>query len=260
MEVLAEGPLGALQGVAPPGVTPDKLDTLRVDAVGPNFAFTINGQDITRVSDTDYASGDVGFFVETFDESLAHVHYDSLAIRTPQAVAAVETIPTAVPATPVPTPASTPATLPADPDVLVETVLNDVVEKANNAEVDAILSGDENDIELWWKGKAFDRVVSGIRSIRSRFTQVTEVSWTRSGEWIRVLSNTDTQATYATSETWTFVGAIDQQCPDGSQTRRRYVESYPSQQYTLELKDGAYHIVEWQLGRTITSDISTFCP
>ena len=128
------------------------------------------------------------------------------------------------------------------------------------ARVDATLSGDEKDIKLWWDGRALDRVLSSIRSIRSRFTQVTEVSWTRSGEWIRVLSNTDTQATYVTSETWTFVGAIDQKCSNGSQMRRRYVESYPSQQYTLELRDGAYHIVEWQLGHSTTNDIGTFCP
>jgi hypothetical protein len=42
--------------------------------------------------------------------------------------------------------------------------------------------------------------------------------------------------------------------------RRRYVEFYPNQEYTIELRDGAYHIVEWQLGRSTTNDISTFCP
>lgn len=74
LEVLAEGTTDSLQGLVAP-------DTLRVDANGPNFTFAINGQDVTQVTDADYASGDVGFFVENFDESLAHIHYDSLTIR-----------------------------------------------------------------------------------------------------------------------------------------------------------------------------------
>ena len=32
----------------------------------------------------DYATGDVGFVVETLDEPLVHVHYDSLVIRKPE--------------------------------------------------------------------------------------------------------------------------------------------------------------------------------
>ncbi len=50
------------------------------DMVG-NYVFSINGQQVTRVSDPDYASGEVGFFVEMFDETLAHIHYDALVIR-----------------------------------------------------------------------------------------------------------------------------------------------------------------------------------
>ncbi len=80
-ETLAEGQVETLRGHAPLGFTPDKTDTLRVDAKGPDFVFNINGQPVTQVSDADYAKGQVGFFVETFDETLTHVHYDSLAIR-----------------------------------------------------------------------------------------------------------------------------------------------------------------------------------
>jgi len=74
LEVLAEGTDDAIQGLTSP-------DTLRVQATGPDFSFQINGQSVAEVSDSDYASGEVGFFVETYDESLAHVHYDSLTIQ-----------------------------------------------------------------------------------------------------------------------------------------------------------------------------------
>ena len=234
--------------------------TLRVDAVGSNFAFFVNGHDIAHVSDTDYATGDVGFVVTTLDEPLVHIHYDSLIIRAVQAAPTAAITPTAIAAAPVPTATSLPSALPSDPGALIDTVLNSVVERANNAEVDAILSGDQSGVKMWWEGTARDRVLASIESIRGRFKQVTEVNWARTGEWIKVLSQSDTQATYTTSETWTFVGTVDQHCADGSQMRRRYVETYPAQRYTLELKDGAYHISAWQLGRSVTGDIGTLCP
>ncbi len=74
LEVLAEGVHDSVQGLTSP-------DMLRVEAFGSDFSFQVNGQTVAEVSDPDYASGDVGFFVETFDESLAHVHYDSLTIQ-----------------------------------------------------------------------------------------------------------------------------------------------------------------------------------
>jgi hypothetical protein len=266
IEMLAEGKVDSLQGFAPQGVTPEKKDDLRVDAVGSNFVFLINGQDVAHVSDAAYATGDVGFVVETLDESLIHIHYDSLVIEPAQEIPTADLAPTAVAEAPAATPTTTPAAtplpvaLPSDAKELIDTVLSDVVERANNAEVDAILSGDENDIELWWDGAARDRVLAGIKSIRDRFEQVTEVNWTRSGEWLKVLSNSDTKADYTTSETWTFEGTVNQKCADGSAMRRRYVETYPDQRYTLELKDGKYHITAWQLGRSVTGEIKTICP
>jgi formylglycine-generating enzyme required for sulfatase activity len=74
LEVLAEGPQDSIQGLT-------GSDTLRVEATGPEFTFYINDQVVAQVSDPDYASGDVGFIVETFDESLAHIHYGSLTIQ-----------------------------------------------------------------------------------------------------------------------------------------------------------------------------------
>lgn len=79
--VLDEGPVDSLRGFAPPGVTLNETDTLRVDANGPDFYFHINGQRVVRVRDIDYPTGEVGFFVENFDETLTHIHYDSLTIR-----------------------------------------------------------------------------------------------------------------------------------------------------------------------------------
>ena len=95
--------------------------------------------------------------------------------------------------------------------------------------------------------------------VHSRFIEVTEVSWTPSGEGIRLLSSATTTATYTTSETWTFVGTINQRCPNGSQMIRRYVETYPSEQYLLQLQAGAYTVAEWQLGRAIIDESHTSC-
>jgi SH3 domain-containing protein len=59
----------------------DKDDTLRVDAQGSNFTFHINDEIVGQATDSDYASGEVGFYVETFDATNAHIHFDKLTIR-----------------------------------------------------------------------------------------------------------------------------------------------------------------------------------
>jgi hypothetical protein len=59
----------------------DNDDTLRVDAQGPNFLFHINDQLVGQATDSDYASGEVGFFVESFDVANVHIHFDKLTIR-----------------------------------------------------------------------------------------------------------------------------------------------------------------------------------
>ncbi|MCB0167264.1 MAG: SUMF1/EgtB/PvdO family nonheme iron enzyme, partial [Anaerolineae bacterium] len=81
LEVLDEGKVSTLQGFAPLGFTPSTSDNLRVDASGDTFEFLINSEIVSRISDSDYDSGEVGFFVETLDEPLAHIHYDKLVIR-----------------------------------------------------------------------------------------------------------------------------------------------------------------------------------
>jgi len=59
----------------------DTDDTLRVDAQGPNFLFHINDQLISQVTDSDYAGGEIGFYVETFDAPNAHIHFDKFTIE-----------------------------------------------------------------------------------------------------------------------------------------------------------------------------------
>jgi hypothetical protein len=76
LEALDEGTEASIQGL-------EGANTLRVDAKGPDFTFYINGRLVSRVKDADYVSGEVGFFVQTFDSPRAHLHYDSLVIREP---------------------------------------------------------------------------------------------------------------------------------------------------------------------------------
>jgi hypothetical protein len=60
-------------------------DTLRVDAKGSTFFFHINDQAIGQVGDADYATGEVGFLVETLDSPRAHIHYGTTTIREVEA-------------------------------------------------------------------------------------------------------------------------------------------------------------------------------
>jgi len=140
-------------------------------------------------------------------------------------------------------------------------VLENIIPPANDAQVEALLTGDESRVEPLWGGQARDRVLENVRRLRSRFVQVVEVSWVPAGEGIQLLSSTATTATYTTNETWTFVGTIDERCRDGSPKIRRYVESYPAEQYTLQLQSGVYSIVEWRLGPPILREARIInCP
>jgi hypothetical protein len=87
IEVLKEGTDASIQGL-------EAEDTLRVDAKGSTFFFHINDKLVDQVSDPDYASGEVGFFVQTFDVPHVHVHNDAITIRevdAPQLVCTVIT-------------------------------------------------------------------------------------------------------------------------------------------------------------------------
>lgn len=59
----------------------DVDDDLRVDLQGANFRFHINGQFVGQASDPDYSTGEVGFYVESFDSANTHIHFDTLVVR-----------------------------------------------------------------------------------------------------------------------------------------------------------------------------------
>ncbi len=73
---LDDGSVDSLQGMVP-----KVPDLLRVDAEGDQFTFSINNEVVSQVSDADFASGEVGFFVQTFEEDRAHIHFDQLLVR-----------------------------------------------------------------------------------------------------------------------------------------------------------------------------------
>ncbi|MFQ5435347.1 MAG: SUMF1/EgtB/PvdO family nonheme iron enzyme, partial [Anaerolineae bacterium] len=74
LDVLTQGSIDSLQGLT-------GKDRLRVDAGGSDFAFSINGRLVSQFNDADLPEGDIGFLVQTFDETRAHVHYDTLTVR-----------------------------------------------------------------------------------------------------------------------------------------------------------------------------------
>jgi ferric-dicitrate binding protein FerR (iron transport regulator) len=78
LKILKEGTNEGIQGL-------DAADTLRVSAKGSTFFFRINGLLVYQVSDPDYASGEVGLFVQTRDSSDALIHFDSIIIWNIQA-------------------------------------------------------------------------------------------------------------------------------------------------------------------------------
>lgn len=76
-EILDEGTSESISGL-----TADTSDRLRIDARGSELVFSINGRVVSQLEDDSYGSGDIGFYVETFDETRAHVHYDLLKVES----------------------------------------------------------------------------------------------------------------------------------------------------------------------------------
>ena len=71
---------------------PDAEDVLRVDAQGANFTFSINDQVVGQVTDADYASGEVGFFVQSLDVSAVHIHFDELTVSNYEGPASPDSV------------------------------------------------------------------------------------------------------------------------------------------------------------------------
>jgi hypothetical protein len=75
--------------------SPDAFDTLRVNAKGPLMTFYLNGKALGQINDADYAKGELGFYVETFDTPRVHVHFHSLVVTPAADVAPMAAAPSA---------------------------------------------------------------------------------------------------------------------------------------------------------------------
>jgi len=74
LEVVSEG--------TDPGIHEiDVDDVLRVDAQGSQFFLHINDQLVAQVTEAAYPSGEIGFYVESFDSPNTHIHFNDLTIR-----------------------------------------------------------------------------------------------------------------------------------------------------------------------------------
>ena len=73
LEVLKEGTDERMRGL-------DAREALRVEAIGSIFFFYINGRFIDWISDSDYASGAVGLYVETIHSSDVVIRFDSIIL------------------------------------------------------------------------------------------------------------------------------------------------------------------------------------
>lgn len=63
------------------GLTRETRDRITVIANGAELSFFINGALVSQVFDEDYASGNLGFVVQTEDETYAHIHFDRITVR-----------------------------------------------------------------------------------------------------------------------------------------------------------------------------------
>jgi formylglycine-generating enzyme required for sulfatase activity len=87
--VLAEGVEDSIRGL-----TRDEEDRLTVIANGAELTLFVNGRLVGRVYDDSYRDGNMGFFVETYDETYAHTHFDRVFVwRLPASATPVSEIP-----------------------------------------------------------------------------------------------------------------------------------------------------------------------
>ncbi|MFK7802657.1 MAG: SUMF1/EgtB/PvdO family nonheme iron enzyme [Anaerolineae bacterium] len=63
------------------GDSQENRDRIAVIAQDSTFAFFVNGELVGRVSDDSFSNGDIGFYVENFDETYSHIHYDKISVQ-----------------------------------------------------------------------------------------------------------------------------------------------------------------------------------
>ena len=72
------------EGELPAGVDafdPNRPVTIRAEMIDVTITMWINGQEITTIDTRGFhPAGDVGFFLETFDETKAHIHFENILI------------------------------------------------------------------------------------------------------------------------------------------------------------------------------------
>jgi hypothetical protein len=73
LEILKYGKEGRIRGL-------DAQDTLRIETYGSTFLVFINDRFIDWISDSDYASGEVGLFVDSIDNPDALINFNSITI------------------------------------------------------------------------------------------------------------------------------------------------------------------------------------
>ncbi|MGH2621976.1 MAG: LysM peptidoglycan-binding domain-containing protein, partial [Anaerolineales bacterium] len=95
LTILAEGVDDSIRGL-----TRDESDKLTLIANGPEMVLFINGRLVGRVYDDEYRDGNVGFVVQTVDETYAHSHFDRVFVwRLPPNAVPVTEIPSGAAAT-----------------------------------------------------------------------------------------------------------------------------------------------------------------
>ncbi len=62
------------------GEPPDARDRLTATANGPLLSFAINGQLVSTIFDDTFREGNLGFIVQTLDETSAHIHFDRVFV------------------------------------------------------------------------------------------------------------------------------------------------------------------------------------
>jgi formylglycine-generating enzyme required for sulfatase activity len=73
--VLNQGTHSSIQGQ-----TRDDRDRLTVIANGAELSFMVNGHLVSRVFDESYSEGNLGFIVQTLEETYAHIHFDRVFV------------------------------------------------------------------------------------------------------------------------------------------------------------------------------------
>ncbi len=94
--ILSEGVENSIRGA-----TRQEEDRLTVVANGAELAFSINGRLVSRVYDAAYRDGNVGFIVQTRDETYAHIHFDRIFLwQLPVNAVPISEVPAGSPASP----------------------------------------------------------------------------------------------------------------------------------------------------------------